>query len=137
LAIIWLFPIGAISYHPEYATFRLPTAGIYIVCSWLQVLAYKQLGDSYSQEIVIFRNHTLVQKGLYGIVRHPQYALQIITDVALVVALINYVAAPFVLAEIPLFIMRASFEDKLMQRTFPEEYTNYKSKTGFMIPFIG
>lgn len=137
LSIIWVFPIGAIDYVPQYMKFRLPALVIYIACSWLQVLAYRQLGDNYSQEIVIFRNHKLVQSGLYRIIRHPQYALQIITDVALTVALINYVAVPFVIAEIPLFIMRASFEDKLMQRTFPDEFEKYKSKSGFMLPFIG
>ena len=137
LAIIWLFPIGAINYLPQYAEFRVPALIIYLICSWLQILAYKQLGDNYSQEIVIFKNHKLVQSGLYRIIRHPQYTLQIITDIALIVALINYVAAPFVIAEIPLFIMRASFEDELMHRTFHEEFEKYKSKTGFMIPFIG
>ncbi len=137
VSIIWLFPIGAITYTLEYNVFRMPALIVYLICSWLQVLSYKQLGENYSQEIVIFKNHKLVQSGLYRIVRHPQYALQIITDVALTIALINYVAAPFVIAEIPLFIMRSSFEDKLMQRTFPEEFEKYKSKTGFMIPFIG
>jgi protein-S-isoprenylcysteine O-methyltransferase Ste14 len=137
ISIIWLFPIGAIAYLPEYDKFRIPALVIYVICSWLQVLSYKQLGDNYSQEIVVFRYHKLVQSGLYRVVRHPQYALQIITDIALTVALINYVAVPFVIAEIPLFIMRASFEDKLMQRTFPDEFEKYKSKSGFMLPFIG
>ncbi len=137
LSIIWLFPIGAITYLPEHDKFRIPAVIIYLMCSWLQVISYKELGDNYSQEIVIFKNHKLVQSGLYRIIRHPQYTLQIVTDVALTVALINYVAAPFVIAEIPLFILRASFEDKLMQRTFPEDFEKYKSKTGFMIPFIG
>ena len=137
LAIIWLFPIGAIDYLPQYLKFRVPALVIYLAFSWIQVLAYRQLGDNYSQEIVIFKNHKLVQSGLYRIIRHPQYTAQIITDIALITALMNYVAIPFVVAEIPLFVMRASFEDKLMRRIFPDDFESYKSKTGFMIPFIG
>jgi len=33
--------------------------------------------------------------------------------------------------------MRASVEDKLLYKHFAEKFSDYKKKSGFMIPFIG
>jgi hypothetical protein len=33
--------------------------------------------------------------------------------------------------------MRASVEDKLFAKYFAEKFSDYKKKSGFMIPFIG
>lgn len=137
VAILGVFQLGTLQYLPQYMNLRVVCMGIYIICSWTQIWSYKQLGDSYSQEIVIFRKHVLVQTGPYKYIRHPQYLAQIITDAALIVALLSYAALPLLLVEIPLFIRRGLLEEKILKKHFPEEFAQYKSKTGFMIPFIG
>jgi protein-S-isoprenylcysteine O-methyltransferase Ste14 len=96
------------------------------------------LGSSYSQDIIIQKNHKIITAGIYKIIRHPQYLSQILSDLGAAVALMSYIALPFIiLLEIPLFIMRAMLEDKLLKKHFGEEYLSYKNKSGFMIPFIG
>ena len=74
----------------------------------MQVKAFKSLGEFYSQEILIFKNHKLYKDGFYKIIRHPQYLFQILSDIGVGIALMGYVIIPIViLIEIPLFLLRA------------------------------
>lgn len=117
---------------------RLVGLGMFVLFSWLQVWAYKSLGNFYAQDIVIMKEHKLVTGGLYRIIRHPQYVSQFLSDLGAGLALLGYIIVPVVLfVELPLFIMRASFEEKLLQKYFKDDFTNYKKKSGFIIPFIG
>ncbi len=137
LGVFKIFTLPA-EYEEQYFNLRVIGLVVFLVFSWLQVYAFKSLGESYSQDIVIFKKHELHKNGLYKVIRHPQYLSQILSDLGAAVALLAYVAVPvIVLVEIPLFILRAAYEDKLLEKHFGEEFKNYKKKTGFMIPFIG
>ncbi len=140
LLILGVFKIFTLSAEYEEQFFNLRVIGlvVFLVFSWVQVYAFKSLGENYAQDIVIFKNHELHKKGLYGIIRHPQYLSQILSDLGAAVALLSYVALPVILlVEIPLFILRARYEDQLLEKHFGDEFKAYKKKTGFMIPFIG
>ncbi len=140
LLILGVFKIFTLSAEYEEQFFNLRVIGlvVFLVFSWVQVYAFKSLGENYAQDIVIFKNHELYKKGLYGIIRHPQYLSQILSDMGAAVALLSYVAFPVILlVEIPLFILRARYEDQLLEKHFGDEFKAYKKKTGFMIPFIG
>jgi protein-S-isoprenylcysteine O-methyltransferase Ste14 len=52
-------------------------------------------------------------------------------------ATLSYLVGIFALIEIPIYIMRASLEDKLLAKYFSEKFFDYKKKSGFMFPFIG
>lgn len=140
LEILGVFKIGTIDISesdPLY-TYRLIGLLIFIVFSWLQVWAYKTLGKNYSQEVIISKKQELVTSGPFKIVRHPQYVSQLLSDIGAGVTLASYLVLPMViLIQIPLFILRAILEEKLLLKRFPEEYKEYKKKTGFLIPFIG
>jgi protein-S-isoprenylcysteine O-methyltransferase Ste14 len=109
---------------------------IYLVASWGQVAVYRSLGESYSQDIVILKNHRLVQKGLYKYIRHPYYLLQILSDLGSSLALLSYLVFPLALIEIPILISRAKVEERLLQKHFPEQFKGFRNKTGFILPFI-
>jgi protein-S-isoprenylcysteine O-methyltransferase Ste14 len=140
LIILGIFKVGTLTaqYEAQFNTFRIIGLVIFIIFSWIQIWSYKLLGSSYSQDIIIQKNHKIITAGIYKIIRHPQYLSQILSDLGAAVALMSYIALPFIiLLEIPLFIMRAMLEDKLLKKHFGEEYLSYKNKSGFMIPFIG
>jgi protein-S-isoprenylcysteine O-methyltransferase Ste14 len=140
LIIISVFKVGTLTgiYETRFNSLRIAGLVIFIVFSWIQIWSYKLLGSSYSQDIVIQKNHKIITSGIYKIIRHPQYLSQILSDLGAAIALLSYIALPFVLLlEIPLFIMRAMLEEKLLMKHFGEEYLSYKNKSGFMIPFIG
>jgi protein-S-isoprenylcysteine O-methyltransferase Ste14 len=135
--ILGIFQIGTLGYKPEYESTRLIGAAFYIVFSWFQVWSYKALGESYSQDILILRDHALVTSGPFKIIRHPQYLAQILMDIGGGVATLSYIVIIIAVIEIPFLIMRASLEEKLLSKHFKEKFSDYKSKTGFMFPFLG
>jgi protein-S-isoprenylcysteine O-methyltransferase Ste14 len=135
--ILGIFKIGTIDYAPQYDKIRLYALIIYLASSWFQISAFKTLGDNYAQDIVVLKNHSLVQKGIYKYIRHPHYLAQIIIDLSAAAAVLSYLILPLAVIQIPILIMRALAEEKLLQKHFGEAFTEYKKKTGFMIPFVG
>lgn len=135
--ILAVFQIGTLDYTEEYNVIRYIGLVVYLVFSWIQVWSFKTLGDNYSQDIMIKKNHELVIKGPFKIIRHPQYLCQILLDLGATAATIGYIVGFLALIELPIYIMRASLEDKLLAKYFSEKFSDYKKKSGFMIPFIG
>ena len=140
LIIAAVFNLGTFSdeIKAEYLTVRIIGLMVFIVFSWFQVVAFKSLGENYSQDIVIFKKHELRSNGMYKVIRHPQYISQLLSDLGAGIALMGYLIIPIVvLVEFPLFILRAKKEDKLLLEHFAEDFVEYKRKSGFFIPFVG
>jgi len=135
--ILAVFQIGTLEYLNEYNVIRYIGLAVYLVFSWIQVWSFKTLGDNYSQEVIIKKNHELVTKGPFKIIRHPQYLCQILLDLGATAATLGYIVGFLALIEIPIYILRASLEDNLLAKYFAEKFSDYKKKSGFMIPFIG
>jgi protein-S-isoprenylcysteine O-methyltransferase Ste14 len=135
--VLAVFQIGTFDYTKEYDLIRYIGLVIYLVFSWIQVWSFKSLGDNYSQDIMIKKKHELVTKGPFKLIRHPQYICQILLDLGATAATLGYIIGLLALIEIPIYIMRASVEDKLLSKYFAEKFSDYKKKSGFMIPFIG
>lgn len=129
--------IGTLDYIEEYNSIRYIGLVVYLVFSWIQVWSFKTLGDNYSQDIMIKKNHELIMKGPFKIIRHPQYMCQILLDLGAAAATLSYLVGFLALIEIPIYIMRAIAEDKLLSKYFAERFSEYKKKSGFMFPFIG
>jgi protein-S-isoprenylcysteine O-methyltransferase Ste14 len=135
--IISVFQIGTLEYKLDYNLIRYIGLAIYLVFSWIQVWAYKTLGENYSQDIMIKKDHQLVKKGPFRIVRHPQYLSQILIDLGGAAATLSYIVAPLAIIQIPFIILRASLEDKLLAKHFTDEFVLYQKRSGFIFPFIG
>ena len=135
--ILAVFQIGTLDYLKEYSVIRYIGLAVYLVFSWIQVWSFKTLGDNYSQDIMIKKNHELITKGPFKIIRHPQYLCQILLDLGATAATFSYLVGFLALIEIPIYILRASMEDKLLAKHFGEKFSDYKKKSGFMFPFIG
>ncbi len=137
LVILGLFKIGVFDYSEGNRTLRITGLIVYLSFSWLQILCYKSMGDFYSQDVVVFKKHKLVTGGMYKFIRHPHYLSQILADTGAVLAVLSYLAMPFVLIQVPVLVMRAALEEKYLKKHFKDEFDAYKSKTGGFIPFIG
>lgn len=135
--VLAVFQIGTFNYNDDFSLIRYIGLIVYLVFSWIQVWSFKTLGDNYSQDIMIKKNHGLVTKGPFKMIRHPQYMCQILLDIGAAAATLGYIVVILALIEIPIYIMRALFEDKLLAKHFSERFSEYKKKSGFMFPFIG
>ncbi|HED37282.1 MAG TPA: isoprenylcysteine carboxylmethyltransferase family protein [Ignavibacteria bacterium] len=133
--IFSIFQVGTIAYTEEYNFLRIIALLAYLLFSWIQIWSYKTLGEQYSQEVLIFRTHKIVNKGLYRVIRHPQYLSQIVIDLGGAFATLSYVLLPLAIIQIPLLILRARFEEKLMEKHFKQEFIDYKKRTSFILPF--
>lgn len=137
ILILAVFQIGTFEYENQYFSWRVIALIVYLIFSWIQIWSFRTLGDYYSQEIAIKKDHKIVSKGPYKIIRHPQYLSQIIVDLAGAFATLSYILFPLALIQIPFLILRASEEEKLFRKYFSEDFEAYRKKTGFMIPFLG
>ena len=135
--VLAVFQLGTLDYSDGYSLSRYIGLVVYLIFSWVQVWSFKTLGDNYSQDILIKKKHELVTKGPFKMIRHPQYMCQILLDLGAAAATLGYVVGLLALIEIPIYIMRASVEDKLLAKHFAERFSEYKKKSGFMFPFIG
>jgi len=137
ILIISLFQVGTLEYTQENQIIRVIGLVFYIVFSWVQIWATKVLGDNYSQDVAIKKDHKLITSGPFKIVRHPQYLSQFLMDLGGAAATLSFVLAPIALLQIPFLFMRASLEDKLLEIHFGESFKDFKKKTGQISPFIG
>jgi protein-S-isoprenylcysteine O-methyltransferase Ste14 len=135
--VLAVFQIGTLEYTEEFNSIRYLGLAVYLLFSWIQVWSFKTLGDNYSQDIMVKKKHELVTKGPFKVIRHPQYLCQILLDLGAATATLGYIVGGLALIEIPIYILRASMEDKLLNKHFADEFSAYKKKSGFMIPFIG
>jgi protein-S-isoprenylcysteine O-methyltransferase Ste14 len=131
------FQIGTLEYVEKLNPVRYSGLIVYLFFSWFQIWAFKALGENYTQEIMIKKDHQLVTKGPFKIIRHPQYLSQILLDLGAAAATLSYVVFALTIVEIPFIIMRAIVEEKMMTRYFGSRFEEYKKKTGFILPFIG
>ena len=118
-------------------TIRIIGLALYLIFSWIQIWVTKVLGDNYSQDIAIKKEHQLVTSGPFKFVRHPQYLSQFLLDIGGAAATLSFILAPLALIQIPFLFLRASFEDKILDKHFGENFRNYKKKSGMFFPFIG
>ncbi|MBE0539409.1 MAG: isoprenylcysteine carboxylmethyltransferase family protein, partial [Ignavibacterium sp.] len=137
LLIISLFQVGTFKYTSEYQTLRIIGLFIYLVFSWVQIWATKTLGENYTQDIAIKKNHQLITSGPFKFIRHPQYLSQILLDLGGAAATLSFILAPLALIQIPFLFLRASFEDKLLEKHFGENFRLYRKKSGMILPFVG
>lgn len=135
--IIAVFQIGTLYYTAEYNTVRYVGLAVYLIFSWMQIWAFKTLGENYSQDILIKKDHELVTKGPFTIIRHPQYVSQILIDLGGAAATLSFIVAPIAILQIPFIILRASLEDKMLEKHFGDKFNSFKKRSGFILPFIG
>ncbi len=135
--ILAVFQIGTFNYNQEDQVYRIIGLIFYIIFSWIQIWAFKVLGDNYSQEVAIRKSHSLVTSGPFKMIRHPQYLSQILLDLGGALATLSFILAPLAIIQIPFLFMRASLEDKLLEKHFGEDFRAYKKKSGQFLPFIG
>ncbi len=139
LQFLGCFPImdtWFLEYTPS-DTVRILFFALFIIFSFTQIRSYKTLSESYSTDILIYKNHRLVKNDLYKLIRHPQYLSQLLADLCIgVVLLSSPVIILTLVAGFPLLILRAKKEEEMLASHFKGEYDTYKKSTGFFIPFI-
>ena len=97
--------------------------------------SHADLGRNWSAILQIRQEHTLITNGVYRYMRHPMYAAHMLWAIAQGLLLQNWLAGwIFLIAFIPTYLVQAPKEEQMMLDNFGEEYRNYISRTGRIIP---
>ena len=97
--------------------------------------SHADLGRNWSAILQIRKEHSLVTNGIYRHIRHPMYAAHLLWAIAQGLLLENWLAGwAFLVVFVPLYLIRAPKEEKLMLEQFGEQYSQYITRTGGIIP---
>ena len=89
-----------------------------------------------SRTIEVQENQTVVDTGLYGIVRHPMYSVTVLLFLMMPLVLGSWYAAIIFLAYPVLIVFRLNAEEKLLLKELPG-YAQYREKVKYrIIPFV-
>ena len=89
-----------------------------------------------SRTIEVQENQTVIDTGLYGIVRHPMYAATLVLFLSMGIILGSLISAAVLLFYIPIIAKRMKNEEKVLEEGL-RGYKDYKSKVKYkVIPFV-
>lgn len=77
----------------------------------------------------------LLENGLYGVVRHPQYTGSLIALLGLAIAAKSVLGAIiWALVALPFHVMRALKEEDYLKKRYGRKYEAWRNRVGFMLP---
>ncbi len=125
-------------YHlPTWAALPAGIAGvaIFAFALWLLWRSHADLGRNWLPMLQIREEHTLITQGVYRYIRHPMYAAHWVWGIAQALLLQNWIAGLSMLVFLaPVYLFRASREERILIEHFGEEYRSYMNRTGRLIP---
>jgi len=93
------------------------------IFGWLPIFTFRKMGRVKGRGYI----HTtvLVDKGVYGIVRHPQYLAGVLISIALPMIAQNWLVAIFGLVAMVIYYFDTFVEEKSDIEKFGDEYRRY------------
>lgn len=142
LALTYYFPtvvtriFGRSLMLPEYAAIR--DAGLLLTVAGVAfaIWARSHLGRNWSSHPALKEDHELVTTGPYSFIRHPIYTGMLTASTGSLFATDQAFWFYFCLLMGITFVYRIHVEERIMMRTFPEDYPTYRSRTYALVPFI-
>ena len=109
----------------------------FLLAIWLLWRSHADLGENFSPELKIKKEHNLITTGIFKTLRHPMYAAHWFWALGQALLLQNWIAGPaFLIAFIPLYAARVPREEAMMIENFGDEYRQLMSSTGRVFPKI-
>lgn len=139
LVFIAMFVLAGLSFRFGWLPLPIP---VIIVAAVVQLVAYGLWAEVMrenaflSRTVEIQENQTVVDTGLYGIVRHPMYFSAVLLYLSIPLVLGSLLSFAVSLLLIPVLVMRILNEEKVLENGL-EGYREYKQKVKYrLIPFI-
>jgi protein-S-isoprenylcysteine O-methyltransferase Ste14 len=117
-------------------TWAVITASVILLISYALYAEVMRENAYLSRTIEVQDGQTVVDTGLYGIVRHPMYAVTIWLFLAIPIVLGSLWSLLCFLPYVPVIAVRILSEEKLLEQGL-EGYTDYKKRVKYrLFPFI-
>lgn len=149
LGVIWLVIMASIA-AGVYVARQWPAAALplgemlalvgvflFVAGLFLRWWAIITLGRFFTVDVVIEKDHELVERGPFRLVRHPSYTGVLLAFVGFALTLRNWAALLIVLGPIFVtFIRRMNMEEDALSRALGSRYSDYMRRTKRLVPFI-
>jgi protein-S-isoprenylcysteine O-methyltransferase Ste14 len=137
------------------------TAGVYVAAHWreaalpqgqmfavvgvilfvagllLRWWAIITLGRFFTVDVTIEKDHELVERGPFRVVRHPSYTGVLLAFVGFALTLRNWAALLVILVPIfAAFIRRMNVEEDALSHALGSRYADYMRRTKRLVPFV-
>ncbi len=111
-------------------------AGIYVAKHWPAAALPHQRSFVFA-DVTIEKDHELVERGPFRMVRHPSYTGVLLAFVGLGLSLGNWAALLVILLPIgAAFIHRMNVEENALSAALGSQYTDYMRRTKRLVPFV-
>ncbi len=132
--IVIVLKLGKHNYHN--LALNIIAVIVYIIGIAFNLLGRFYLGNNWGNNVVIYNDHTFVNKGVYKFVRHPLYSSIIWMIYSISILYQNYMVAILnTIIFIPFMYYRAKQEEKELKMKF-NEYEQYINQVGMFFPKI-
>lgn len=141
---MWLGILIALAYPPAlaWATMGLPDAARFVgvagaLAMWpMMVWTVRTIGKNITQTVKIRTEHQLVTSGPYAIVRHPLYTFGTIFMISMALILDSGFILGAAMGGLVFLIARLPLEEARLIEAFGQEYRDYMTRTGGLVPKV-
>jgi len=113
---------------------RWAAAAAGLVCLGLSIHCWRRMGRNWRMAVAPDQNTELVTTGLYGLVRHPIYALSIALMLCTLVVVPTTPVLAMALVHISLMLAKARNEERFLASRHGDVYRRYMQRTGRFMP---
>jgi protein-S-isoprenylcysteine O-methyltransferase Ste14 len=104
---------------------------------FLRWWAIVTLGRFFTVDVTIEKDHELVERGPFRVVRHPSYTGVLLAFLGYGLTLHNWGAIVVLLVPIFIaFVRRMNVEEEALQRALGGRYADYTKRTKRLLPFV-
>jgi protein-S-isoprenylcysteine O-methyltransferase len=122
---------------PHGRMFAIAGVVLFVAGLFLRWWAIITLGRFFTVDVTIEKDHELVERGPFRVVRHPSYTGVLLAFVGLALTLHNWAALLVMLLPIfAAFIRRMNVEEDALSRALGSRYADYMRRTKRLVPFV-
>lgn len=129
----WHFPLAG----PRGAALTLAGVTIVSAGAGIRLVAIRTLDRHFSYELRVEKDHEIVQRGIYSVLRHPSYL-----GIILVAAGAPLIVQSLLGAAVGLVVMsgvtvwRIATEERMLRQAFGDEYADYSGRSWRLLPYV-
>jgi protein-S-isoprenylcysteine O-methyltransferase len=122
---------------PNTRQFAFAGVVLFVAGLFLRWWAIITLGRFFTVDVTIEKDHKLVERGPFRMVRHPSYTGVLLAFMGFALTLGNWAALLVILVPITAaFVHRMNVEEDALSRALGSQYTGYIRRTKRLVPFV-
>jgi len=135
LIVSWAYPFGMVAIRRTAVSGSLAVT----ICALgllVSIWSRRALGNEWSRDVELKQGHKLVERGPYAFVRHPIYTGHLLMGLGTAIGsglLVAFVGLALFFVG---FWIKLRQEERLLVRSFPEEYPAYRARVRALVPYV-